>query len=139
MSKTPPQCPMDAILRLLMGPWTTYIIWVLNDQGPQRFGVLKRSVPGISTRMLTERLRMLQGAGVIWREQAETIPPAVTYGLTPRGNDLRSVLDALGTIAELGRCLTAPARKTRAFTSFGRCRFMTVVFVSYAAPLGFCE
>ena len=100
MSKTPPQCPMDAILRLLMGPWTTYIIWVLNDQGPQRFGVLKRSVPGISTRMLTERLRMLQDAGVIWREQAETIPPAVTYGLTPRGNDLRSVLDALGTIAE---------------------------------------
>ena len=100
MSKTPPQCPMDAILRLLMGPWTTYIIWVLNDQGPQRFGVLKRSVPGISTRMLTARLRMLQGAGVIWREQAETIPPAVTYGLTPRGNDLRSVLDALGTIAE---------------------------------------
>ena len=100
MSKTPPQCPMDAILRLLMGPRTTYIIWVLNGQGPQRFGVLKRSVPGISTRMLTERLRMLQGAGVIWREQAETIPPAVTYGLTPRGNDLRSVLDALGTIAE---------------------------------------
>ncbi len=42
---------------------------------------------------------MLQGAGVIWREQAETIPPAVTYGLTSRGNDLRSVLDALGEIA----------------------------------------
>ena len=99
MSKTPPQCPMDAILRLLMGPWTTYIIWVLSDQGPQRFGALKRAVPGISTRMLTERLRMLQGAGVIWREQAETIPPAVTYGLTSRGNDLRSVLDALGEIA----------------------------------------
>ncbi|MCZ4256214.1 MULTISPECIES: winged helix-turn-helix transcriptional regulator [Rhodobacterales] len=90
---------MDSILRLLMGPWTTYIIWVLSDQGPQRFGALKRAVPGISTRMLTERLRMLQGAGVIWREQAETIPPAVSYGLTSRGNDLRSVLDALGEIA----------------------------------------
>ena len=100
MSKAPPQCPMDAILRLLMGPWTTYIIWVLSDQGPQRFGALKRSVPGISTRMLTERLRMLQDAGVIWREQAETIPPAVTYGLTPRGNELRRVLDGLGQIAE---------------------------------------
>ena len=99
MPKTPPQCPMDSILRLLMGPWTTYIIWVLSDQGPQRFGALKRAVPGISTRMLTERLRMLQGADVIWREQAETIPPAVTYGLTSRGNDLRSVLDALGEIA----------------------------------------
>ena len=100
MPKTPPQCPMDSILRLLMGPWTTYIIWVLSDTGPQRFGGLRRSVPGISTRMLTERLRMLEGAGVIWREQAETIPPAVTYGLTQRGDDLRSVLDSLGEIAD---------------------------------------
>jgi DNA-binding HxlR family transcriptional regulator len=66
---------MDSILRLLMGPLTTYIIRVLSDQGPQRFGALKRAVPGISTRMLTERLRMLQSAGVISREQAETIPP----------------------------------------------------------------
>ena len=64
MPKTPPQCPMDSILRLLMGPWTTYIIWVLSDKGPQRFGALRRSVPGISTRMLTERLRMLEGAGI---------------------------------------------------------------------------
>ena len=71
MAKTPPQCPMDSLLRLLMGPWTTYIIWVLSDQGPQRFGALKRAVPGISTRMLTERLRMLQGAGVAerWRDE----------------------------------------------------------------------
>jgi len=95
----PATCPMDAILRLLMGPWTTYILWVLNDQGPQRFGVLKRAVPGISTRVLTERLRMLQSAGVIWREQTETIPPAVTYGLTKRGEELREVLDNLGDIA----------------------------------------
>jgi len=100
MNKTPPQCPMDSILRLLMGPWTTYIIWVLSDQGPKRFGALKRAVLGISTRMLTERLRMLQGAGVIWREQAETIPPAVTYGLTARGEELRNVLDTLGDVAQ---------------------------------------
>jgi len=100
MPKTTPQCPMDSLLRLLMGPWTTYIIWVLSDQGPQRFGALKRAVPGISTRMLTVRLRMLQGAGVVWRAQAETIPPEVTYGLTPRGSELRSILDALGHVAE---------------------------------------
>lgn len=98
--KTPPACPMDAILRLLMGPWTTYILWVLQDQGSLRFGVLKRAVPGISTRVLTERLRMLQTAGVIWREQTQTIPPAVTYGLTDRGEELRLVLDSLGAIAQ---------------------------------------
>ncbi|OUS05471.1 transcriptional regulator [Rhodobacterales bacterium 52_120_T64] len=91
---------MDSILRLLMGPWTTYILWVLNDQGALRFGVLKRAVPGISTRVLTERLRMLQAAGVIWREQTQTIPPAVTYGLTDRGEELRQVLDSLGEIAQ---------------------------------------
>ncbi|WP_282048127.1 winged helix-turn-helix transcriptional regulator [Sulfitobacter mediterraneus] len=91
---------MDSILRLLMGPWTTYILWVLSDGGPQRFGALKRTVPGISTRMLTERLRMLQAAGVIWRDQTQTIPPAVTYGLTERGDDLRQVLESLGEVAQ---------------------------------------
>ena len=90
---------MEALLRLITGPWTIYILWVLSEHGPQRFGELRRAVPGISTRVLTERLRMLEGAGVIWREQAQTIPPAVTYGLTERGKELRSVLDGLGEIA----------------------------------------
>jgi len=92
-------CPMEALLRLMMGPWTSYILYILREQGPQRFGALRRAVPGISTRVLTARLRMLQGADVIWREQAQTIPPAVTYGLTERGEELGVVLDSLGEIA----------------------------------------
>ncbi len=99
MKRTPPSCPMEALLRLITGPWTIYILWVLSEHGPQRFGALKRAVPGISTRVMTERLRMLERAGVVWRKQAQTIPPAVTYGLTPRGTELRSVLDSLGAIA----------------------------------------
>ena len=95
----PSSCPMEALLRVITGPWTIYILWVLSEQGPQRFGAIKRLVPGISTRILTERLRMLEHAGVVWREQAMTIPPAVTYGLTERGTELRGVLDMLGTIA----------------------------------------
>ncbi|RMD90463.1 MAG: transcriptional regulator [Alphaproteobacteria bacterium] len=90
---------MEALLRLVSGPWTLHIIWVLSEGGPQRFGELRRAVPGISTRMLTERLRMLEGAGIVWREQAQTIPPAVTYGLTERGEELRGVLGKLGEIA----------------------------------------
>lgn len=95
----PPSCPMEALLRVITGPWTIYVLWVLSEQGPQRFGAIKRLVPGISTRILTERLRMLEHAGVVWREQAMTIPPAVTYGLTGRGAELRGVLDTLGVIA----------------------------------------
>ena len=57
--KSPVGCPMDSLLRLLMGPWTTYILWVLRSNGPTRFGELKRKVPGVSAKVLTERLRML--------------------------------------------------------------------------------
>ncbi len=94
-----PTCPMEAILRLIAGPWTIYILWVLAEQGPQRFGALRRAIPGISTRMLTERLRRLERAGVVWRRQEPTIPPAVTYGLTERGAELRCILENLGEIA----------------------------------------
>ena len=90
---------MDALLRLLMGPWTTYILWTLRQHGPLRFGAIKRKVRGISSRMLTERLRTLEEAQVVFREYRPSIPPEVTYGLTQRGLELREVLDALDTLA----------------------------------------
>ncbi len=93
-------CPMDYILRQLMGPWTTYILWVLRNKGPLRFGALKKEIPGISAKMLTERLRGLERGGLIYREYETTVPPKVTYGLASRGLELQPVLDSF---AELGR------------------------------------
>jgi DNA-binding HxlR family transcriptional regulator len=94
------QCPMDALLRLLMGPWTTYILWVLRTTNePVRFGELKRRVPGISAKVLTERLRLLEGAQVIERRHLATIPPQVSYALAPRGKELNEVLDNLNDVA----------------------------------------
>jgi len=98
--KSSPSCPMDALLRLLMGPWTTYILWVLSTKGPTRFGALKREIAGISAKVLTERLRMLEEADVIYRQYEPTIPPQVTYGLTKRGKELRQVIDGLDNIAQ---------------------------------------
>src|ERR1700704_5187972 len=92
-------CPMDFILRMLMGPWTTYVIYNLKTFGPQRFGELKRRVGGISAKMLTERLRTLEGAGLVSRDYEATIPPKVTYALTKRGHELD---DVLGRLAEVG-------------------------------------
>ena len=92
-------CPMNYILRMLMGPWTTYIVYNLRTYGPQRFGELKRRVAGISAKMLTERLRTLEGAGLIRRDYEATIPPKVTYSLTPRGHELDEVLEKLGEVA----------------------------------------
>ena len=94
------KCPMDALLRLLMGPWTTYILWVLRSNNePVRFGELKRRVPGISAKVLTERLRLLEGAQIIERRHLPTIPPQVSYSLAPRGKELNSVLDMLNEVA----------------------------------------
>jgi DNA-binding HxlR family transcriptional regulator len=93
------ECPMDSLLRTLMGPWTTYILWILRSEGPTRFGELKRKVPGISAKVLTERLRMLEAAGLISRHHEPTIPPQVTYALAERGRELSGILDALSTTA----------------------------------------
>jgi DNA-binding HxlR family transcriptional regulator len=98
-SKAARPCPMDAILRMLMGPWTTYILWLLHTEGKLRFGALKALIPEISSKVLTERLRHLEAAGLVHRDYRPTIPPAVTYSLTARGIELRDVLDELGQIA----------------------------------------
>ncbi len=104
-------CPMDFILRMLMGPWTTYIIYNLKSSGPQRFGELKRRVAGISAKMLTERLRTLEGAGLVTRDYEATIPPKVTYALTKRGHELDEVL---ANLAEIGIRWEAEDKKRRA-------------------------
>jgi DNA-binding HxlR family transcriptional regulator len=94
---------MDALLRVLMGPWTTYIIYVLRTNGPTRFGELKRRVAGISAKVLTERLRMLEEVEIIKRDYVPTIPPQVTYSLAERGHALTDVIDKLDGIARAWR------------------------------------
>ncbi len=108
------QCPMDWLLRLLMGPWTTYILWVLRSQGPQRFGELKRGVPGISAKVLTDRLRMLEEARILHRHYEATIPPSVTYSLTTRGEELREILDRLAEVAQRWRAADKAAAEAGA-------------------------
>lgn len=57
-----------------------------------RFGVLRKNVPGISARVLTERLRTLEQARFVYRKYEPTIPPTVTYGITERMKDIEKVL-----------------------------------------------
>ena len=82
----PPRCPKPTheLLQLLTRPWTMHILWVLSTAGPTRFGALRRQIDGISSRLLTERLRDLEEKGFLYRHYEPTIPPAVTYGLTER-------------------------------------------------------
>jgi DNA-binding HxlR family transcriptional regulator len=93
-------CPLGTLTGLLSGPWTIYLIWVLRHQSPIRFGALQREISGISTKILTERLRMLEAEGIVYREYKPTIPPEVTYGLTTRGQELIEIIDRLNELAK---------------------------------------
>lgn len=92
-------CPVSRLMAVLSGPWTMYILWVLATKGATRFGALKRQVEGISTKVLTERLRMLEQEQILYRHYEPTVPPQVTYGLTDRGQELVGVLDQLDELA----------------------------------------
>lgn len=90
---------MDGLLQIISGPWTTYILWKLANNKKIRFGELKRIVPGISSRVLTERLRKLQSAGLVTRTYKPTIPPEVSYELSDRGLELRIILNQMSALS----------------------------------------
>lgn len=93
-------CPLDLVLKIISGEWTTHILWTLGRNGPTRHGQLRRLVEGISTKVLTQRLRSLEEAGIVYRDHKPTVPPEVTYGLTARGLELDAALRSLEPLAE---------------------------------------
>jgi DNA-binding HxlR family transcriptional regulator len=99
-NELPKTCPFHNLLEVLARPWTMHILWTLSTQGPTRFGELRRQVAGISSRVLTERLRVLEQEGFVFRDYKPTIPPAVTYGITSRMTDISKVLDGLNDLAK---------------------------------------
>jgi len=74
--------------------WTGAIISVML-KGASRFCELREAIPGISDRLLTERLKELEDAGIVTREVEPTRPPQVSYTLTTKGLALSPVLDSI--------------------------------------------
>jgi len=98
--EAPIPCAVNCLLGTLTKPWIMQILWVLGNDGPTRFGALRRKVEGISARVLAERLKHLEERGFVFRNYQPTIPPAVTYGLTHRMAEMEPVLKQM---AELGQ------------------------------------
>jgi len=98
--EAPIPCAINCLLETLTKPWIMQILWVLGNDGPTRFGALRRKVEGISARVLAERLKHLEERGFVYRKYQPTIPPAVTYGLTNRTSGLDPVLKQM---AQLGQ------------------------------------
>jgi DNA-binding HxlR family transcriptional regulator len=92
--------PLAKLLGILSSPWTMLLLHRLHFQGPTRFGELKRRLGSISTKTLTERLRMLETEKWITRHYVPTVPPQVTYAITERVMELDGVMTELDRIAE---------------------------------------
>lgn len=88
-------CPhFHAAIELIGKRWTGAIISALTE-GPMRFGDLARAVPGLSDRLLSQRLRELEAEGLVEREVESGTPVRVTYSLTEKGRELGPAIDEL--------------------------------------------
>lgn len=89
-------CGIDAALDVVSGKWKGLILWELAEHGTRRFAELRRGLPGVSEKMLTQHLREMEQDGLLHREVYAEVPPRVEYTLTEHGQTLNQALEPLG-------------------------------------------
>jgi DNA-binding HxlR family transcriptional regulator len=87
-------CPVEVTMDVIGGRWTPVVLAHLKE-GSSRFSDLRRVIPDITDKMLTQRLRSLEADGIITRTVIANTPPHVRYDLTPAGRSLGPALQAL--------------------------------------------
>jgi DNA-binding HxlR family transcriptional regulator len=93
------RCPVSRTLKVIGGKWKSLIIYHLNE-GDQRNGQLRRAIPEITQKMLTQQLRELEQDGLVEREVFPVVPPRVDYRLTDLGMSVLPVLEAMASWGE---------------------------------------
>jgi DNA-binding HxlR family transcriptional regulator len=89
-------CGIDAALDVVSGKWKGLVLWELDSHGPRRFAELRRALPGVSEKMLTQHLRQMEEDELITRTVHAEVPPRVEYALTEAGEQLNRALIPLG-------------------------------------------
>jgi DNA-binding HxlR family transcriptional regulator len=91
---TPSPCPVTTTLSVIGGKWKPIILYAIKEE-TKRFSQIKKLIPVISQKMLTQQLRELEEDGVIHREVYPVVPPKVEYTLTGYGRTLMPIMDAM--------------------------------------------
>lgn len=105
-------CGLDATLRVIAGKWKPLILYFVAQDGPTRYGALRRAIRDVSDKMLIQQLKELEADGLVKRTDYKEVPPRVDYSLTPLGHSLAQALVPLcawGTenLAEVTRLFAA--------------------------------
>lgn len=95
MDKIPNNCRVENALGILVGKWKPIILLHLLQEGTKRFNELKRSMPGVTQKMLTKQLRELEEEDIIERVVYPQVPPKVEYSITEYGRSLEPILEAM--------------------------------------------
>ncbi len=91
---TPCPCPVTTTLSVIGGKWKPIILYAIKKE-TKRFSEIKRLIPAISQKMLTQQLRELEEDGIIHRHVYPVVPPKVEYSLTEYGRTLMPIMDAM--------------------------------------------
>lgn len=94
MKKELPACPVEITMGLIGDKWKVLIIRDLLT-GTKRFGELKKSLTGITQKVLTNNLRQMAASGLVNRKVYAEVPPRVEYSLTETGWSLKPILDSM--------------------------------------------
>ncbi len=104
-------CPIQFTLSLIGGKWKVIILYQIHLGPVRRYGELKRLVPGITHKMLSQQLKELERDDLIQRQEYPQVPPKVEYSLTPNG---RTVLPVIQVMSQWGERQMAKTRLAEA-------------------------
>ena len=90
-----PECPVATTVQLIGNKWKLLILRNLMYDSKQRFKDFIKTIPAISKKVLTDNLRSLEEDKLVEREVFAEVPPRVEYSLSPLGQSLKPILDAM--------------------------------------------
>ncbi len=88
-------CPVQLTVETLSGRWKPMILWHLLLHPSMRYSALKRALVSVTHKMLAQSLRELESDGLIVRTVHNVVPPQVDYALSPKGEELRALFQAM--------------------------------------------
>lgn len=94
MAKVYTNCPVEYTASILSNKWKCLILRDLIEE-TKRFNELNKSIVGISAKVLTENLRELENDGIVIRKTYAVVPPKVEYSLSPKGKELKPIIDLM--------------------------------------------